>query len=100
MGPYQIDYNKCPNNLGRFFQLYIEHGVKPSSFLTAVLENNLMEAIGRGDYDNINRLSQICTFVYNELPVHCWGSVDNVSDWMYAVRKAERVEPEEPLEAG
>ena len=50
-------------------------------FLRAVLSNNLMEAVGRADEDNIRVLPAICAYVYMELPGHCHGSPERVSEW-------------------
>lgn len=50
-------------------------------FLTAVLENNLVEAMGRADMSNRHSLFSIVTYAYNELPADCWGSKEKVEAW-------------------
>jgi hypothetical protein len=50
-------------------------------FLRAVLSNNLMEAVGRADDDNIRVLPAICSYVYMELPGPCHGSPEIVFEW-------------------
>jgi hypothetical protein len=62
-------------------KLYAERGIEPGGFLTAVLENNLKEAVGRADEHNSLTLSDIVSFVYNHLPSVCWGSPDAVDRW-------------------
>lgn len=47
-------------------------------FLTAVVENNLMEAMGRADSYNRATIYQICSYIYNELPSTCHGSPEKV----------------------
>ena len=59
---------------------YVEQGIKPGSFLTAVLENDLMEAMGRADAINRYNLYDICTYIYNELPGRMWGNPEKVKN--------------------
>lgn len=56
-------------------------GWVPGGFLLAVLENNLMEAMGRADSYNRATIFQICTFIYNELPHDCHGNPEKVQLW-------------------
>ena len=51
-------------------------------FLYAVLTNDLFEAIGRADDFNRAALFDICNYIYNELPLSCWGSKDKVKQWL------------------
>lgn len=60
----------------------------PGSFLTAVLENDLAEAVGRADFQNIEVLPAIVAFVYRNLPSPCWGSKEKVEAWL--VKAQER----------
>lgn len=59
---------------------YINHRIHPGGFLTAVLENNLMEAIGRADRVNRINLHEICKYIYNNLPSESWGSREKVQN--------------------
>lgn len=61
---------------------YIEHKYEPGGFLTAVLQNKLMEAVGRADVTNKAALPAICAYVYNRLPVGSWGSEEAVDAWL------------------
>jgi len=61
---------------------YIEEHIEPGDFLMAVLENNLSEACGRADDDNIENLPAFCAFLYNEAPAACHGSPEKVSAWL------------------
>lgn len=65
---------------------YVEHGVPTGSFLRAVLENNLMEAMGRADLDNRACLFTICDYIYNNTPSDCHGSPQKVKDWLAQLR--------------
>ena len=60
---------------------WAEHGLKPGDFLTAVLENNLMEALGRADSYNRATIFQISQYLYNDMPSPCHGSPEKVKAW-------------------
>lgn len=59
---------------------YAKDRIPPGGFLTAVLENDLMGAIGSADHINRQRLHEICKYVYNELPSSIWGSREKVQN--------------------
>lgn len=61
---------------------YLEHGIMPGSFLTAVLENNLCEAFGRADSFNTMNMKNIVGYVYNHVPSNAWGSPEKVSNYL------------------
>jgi len=70
---------------------YVDHGVPPGQFLTAVLTNDLFHAVGRADPDSLQHLQGICRYIYNDIPLVCWGSHDRVATWLeakYQERKA------------
>lgn len=54
------------------------------SFLMSVFANDLMEAVSRANQDNIAALTDICQYVYNELPSGCHGSREAVAAWIEA----------------
>lgn len=57
---------------------YVEHGIKPGGFLTAVLSNDLFGAFSRADPLNAAAMQDIVKFIYNELPAGAWGSPEKV----------------------
>jgi hypothetical protein len=50
-------------------------------FVTAVLENNLVSAVGHADSHNSKALPEIVRFLYNNVPAGCWGSPEKVQEW-------------------
>jgi hypothetical protein len=60
---------------------WIEHGIYPGDFLTAVIENDLREACGRADDTNQKLLYQYVSFFYNHAPSRCWGSPEKCEAW-------------------
>jgi len=61
---------------------YVKDHVPPNGFVRAVLENNLREAFGRADENNIANMFSIVQYCYLEIPVDCWGSPANVAEWL------------------
>ena len=61
---------------------YVNEGLPPGSFVTAVLCNDLFNAIGTADEDNIVALPEIVRYVYNELPGGAWGNLNKMNAWM------------------
>lgn len=77
-----MNYDKLPNpDLVDGLRRYIEEGIIPGHFLTACLENDLSDAIGRADAYNLSLLPNIVRWLYNEAPGDCWGSPVRVLAW-------------------
>lgn len=70
-------------------QRYVEDGIPPGDFLYAVLTNNLREAFGRADEDNLAAMGDIVAFCWCKIPSQCWGSPEKVSAWMKQKAKEE-----------
>ena len=51
-------------------------------FLTAVLENNLTQAVGLADDFSMSALKDIVMWCYWELPAPAWGSEEKVAAWL------------------
>ncbi len=61
---------------------YVVNRIAPGSALTAVLENDLMEAFGRADIQTAMGMRHICEFIYNYTPNVCHGSPKKVQHWL------------------
>jgi len=61
---------------------YVKNRVPPGGFLNAVLSNNLMEAFARADENNAFNMKNIMMYLYNNIPSACWGSPENVEEWL------------------
>lgn len=71
---------------------YIEHGISPGGFLQAVVQNDLMEACGRADDENLKNLPAYVAYFYNNAPAECWGSTDRMRAWVERLQKAQTPE--------
>ena len=61
---------------------YEKQHTQTGSFLRAVLENDLMKAVDRADFDSYRDLYEICNYISNELPSTCHGSPEIVAKWI------------------
>ncbi len=61
---------------------YAHDHVPTGGFLRAVLANNLMEAFGRADVENLRDLHEIVLYVHWEIPGNCHGSYEIVKEWL------------------
>ena len=66
--------------------LYIKKGIQPGGFLTAVICNDLMSAVGHADAWNIKIIPEYVKYLYNEAPGNCWGSTEAMQTWMEKFR--------------
>lgn len=73
-----------PEHLHGGLVRYLVQHIQPGHFLTAVLENDLREAMGRADDVSRAGLYSIVLFLYNDAPAPCWGSPEAVAAWLKA----------------
>lgn len=77
-----VDYNKVPvPYMTNSVKLWVENGIRPGSFLTAVLANDFVSATVKADSLNKTKLTEWAQFIYNELPQDSWGSYEKLKEW-------------------
>jgi len=84
-----FDYDQIPASAIESLRLYIDRGYSPGHFLTAVLSNDLTEAVRRADDTNLPLIPTYVAWLYGAAPYACWGSPARVTAWMTG-RQAER----------
>ena len=70
-----------PDYMHRGLLTYIERGLIPGSFLTAVLNNDLLDAVRRADDKNVVRLHCYGRFLLCAAPREASGSPEQVKSW-------------------
>lgn len=83
---------RVPEHTLRALDGYIQEHRPIGHFLTAVLSNDLRDAVGYADPDNEAALCDIVRYLHNCAPSICLGSLDSVAAWIaygYAVRQVE-----------
>lgn len=76
------EYEKIPERMQDALKRYVHERIQPGQFLTAVLRNDLKEAVGRADDENLPLLPLYVRWLYNVAPGCCWGSPENVKEWL------------------
>ena len=66
---------------------YVDHGLRPGSFLSAVINNDLREAIIRADQWNRPVIHDIVHLLFNHAPSRSWGYAGAVEDWVKIVHE-------------
>ena len=54
-----------------------DHG----SFLTAIVSNDLMKSFSCADDLNLYSMLDIVKWMYNNLPISCYGSIKKMKEW-------------------
>ena len=83
--------SEIPEGMHDGIVLYLLHGLPPGNFLSAVLSNDLAEAVNRADEQNAKALAAYVKFIYQHFPINAWGTAQHVSDWMNYRRAAKVV---------
>jgi hypothetical protein len=94
--PVDVDYLGLPEHMREAARAYVEDRHKPGQFLTAVLENNLVEAFGRADSTNNAAMELWASWLYNECPSAAWGSRGKVIDWLHPPEPDDWPHPSKP----
>ena len=74
--------NKIMEEILGSLDRYVNHGTPTGGFLQSVLENDLFGAMSRADHVNKIRIHEICVYIYNNLPIGCYGSKEAVEQWL------------------
>ena len=61
---------------------YLHFGIKPGGFLSAVISNDLREAVGMADENNMRIIPAYVYIMHNHFPSGSWGSEGNMIAWM------------------
>ncbi len=75
---------------------YVNQGVVPGRFLTAIICNNLHDAFSQADDVNFHNVPAYVNYFYNHTPAVCWGSKKKMLAWTkqhYERRKKDAGQP-------
>lgn len=71
-----------PDRMMGSIHRYVKDRIRPGRFLTAVICNNLSDAAGYADDENMNNLPAFASYFYNEASSICWGSKEKMATWL------------------
>ena len=86
-----MNLSKIPPYMRGGLELYVYEGILPGGFLTAVLENKLVEAFMHADEVNAAALRDWASFMYWEMPTQSWRNWEKVEAWCKE-RQADPIE--------
>lgn len=78
----RLEKADVPEHLREGLVRYLVHRIQPGHFLTAVLENNLLQAVARGDDVSLAGLPNLMRFLVNAAPGDASGSPETVREWL------------------
>ena len=78
---YRFQGFYIPPRMMGAIERYVDHGISPGDFLTAVICNDLAGAVGRADEENMANLPAYVSYFYNEVSGECWGSIKKMVAW-------------------
>lgn len=78
-----VDYTRLPVKYRDGIENYIEHAIRPGSFLCAVLANDFQMAVQRADSETtLEVLRELILWLHNFSPSDCHGSSENFNSWL------------------
>ncbi len=82
-----IDYSKIPaQHMAGAVKRYIENGIAPGGFMTAIITNDLRGAIMRADSTNSSVIKEWIWWFQEHAPAACWGSEEKMESWPTLLR--------------
>ena len=82
-GPYfePESWDSVPAHLRPGLEAHVRTGRPVGEFLTALLCNDLRDAVLRADEESLAALRGLLQFLSREMPGACWGSPERVTAW-------------------
>ena len=75
-------YPTAPGHILNAIADYASSRTLHGHFVTAVLANDLSQAVFRADKDSLAGLADIVRYVHWEIPDKCHGSIEKVEAWV------------------
>jgi len=91
-----VDVSTLPEHMQGAVRRYLNNGIMPGDFLTALLENDLVHSFGLADETNLTAMRTWVEWLYMECPGGAWGSEDNIRKWCDARRERAAAQVDEP----
>jgi hypothetical protein len=77
-------YKRIPPHILASIDAWVLRATPTGGFVGAVLKNDLKGAVSHADLECIPAIPAMVAYLYNECPMACWGSVDQVKAWAAA----------------
>lgn len=83
----KTDYSLIPENLMKNLWAYVRGEEAPTSFLYAILTNNLFKSMVLADSVTRPIIPLLVQYIHWEVPGLCHGSPEHVKNWMEEQKK-------------
>lgn len=93
-----LERASVPKHLRGGIVRYIISGIKPGSFLCAVIANDLISVLCRASDDlSLEDLRAVCRWLHNDAPDRCHGTYVLMADWIIAKAKEYGIHNQEAI---
>ena len=72
---------------------YVDYGIMPGHFLTALFSDKLTDTFARADGTNTPLIKEWVEWVYNEMPIRLVGSLDKMAAHVIRIQKVKETSP-------
>ena len=79
---YGFQTYEIPGRMQDGIRMYVESRIRPGSFLTAIIQDDLKEAVAQADDENMPNIPAYVNYFYNYAPSPCWGSKAKMKAWL------------------
>jgi hypothetical protein len=76
------EYAAIPERMREGLKRYVIDRLRPGDFITAVVRNDLRNAVSRADDENLPLIPLYVQWFYNTAPARCHGSPEAFAEWL------------------
>lgn len=76
------EYSAIPERMQEGLKRYVIDRLRPGDFITAVVQNDLRNAVGHADDENLPLIPLYVRWFYNRAPSRCHGSPKAFVEWL------------------
>jgi hypothetical protein len=76
------DERWIPSGIREAIDAYVQQGRPPSDTVRAILSSDMREAFRRADVATARGMAAIAAYLYNRVPMTCYGSPKRVEQWL------------------
>jgi hypothetical protein len=84
---YKFKKYHIPDRMMPSIHNYIQYGVEPGSFLSAIIRNDLTYAVLSADEENMDNIPAFVSYFHEKAPAICWGNAEIMDIWIESHRK-------------
>lgn len=79
---FEGQYSLIPEHMQAALKRYVVDRIRPGSFLSAVISNDLFNTFRSADEVNVKLVPLYVRWFVNIAPAACWGNPDRLTAWV------------------